>query len=316
MRNNGTELQESFTARPWLALFIIILCFFIGMFVGQFFGALLAMLLFDLGFMEVLLVGTNFESAPNAKYVLYCLQFGSALGAFIIAPLFYLYRFENKPFSALFNSWGAKTIPLLLTVFITLSFMVVNSALIEWNASVDFPASMEALERILQEQEESLRAMTEFLTTFDTNWDFILALLVIAVLPAIGEELLFRGLIQTKLQQAVINPHVAIWLTAFIFGAIHFQFYGLVPRLFLGAIFGYLYYWSGSLLMPIVAHFINNGFSLLMFYLYQQGSVEYDVSQTPALPISSILVFLLLGLVSFWAFYRYFRNAFAESAGE
>ncbi|WP_017730264.1 CPBP family intramembrane glutamic endopeptidase [Nafulsella turpanensis] len=316
MRNNGTELQDSFTSKPWRALFIIILCFFIGMFVGQFFGALLAMLLFDLGFTEVLLVGTNYQNSPNAKYVLYCLQFGSALGAFIIAPLFYLYRLEQKPVSALFNSKAAKTIPIVLTVFITLSFMVVNSALIEWNATVDFPPSMESFERILQEQEEDLRLLTEFLTTFDSAWDFIIALLVIAVLPAVGEELLFRGLIQSKLQKALGNPHVAIWLTAFIFGAIHFQFYGLVPRLFLGAIFGYIFYWSGSLLLPIVAHFINNGFSLLMYYLYQQGAVEYDVAETSALPTSSILVFLLLGLVAFWAFYWYFRRAFAESAVE
>ena len=307
MENTGTKPQDS-SISPWRALIILLVYFFIGMFVGQFIGSLLAMLLFGLGFEETMQVVANYRANPNGKYILYCIQFGSAAGAFIAAPLLFLKHFGRKPFTALFNKRSAKLIPIALTVFITLAFMVVNSILIEWNSNITLPAGLERIERILQEQEEQLRRLTEYLTQFNSVQDFLIAFFIIAIIPAVGEELLFRGLIQTNFARALRNPHLAIWLTAFIFGAIHFQFYGLFPRLFLGAIFGYLYYWSGSLLLPMIAHFVNNGFSLIMYYLHQQGVIQYDVAETSALPYSSILVFLLLGLAAFAYFRHYFRT--------
>ena len=308
MENTGTKPQDSSTISPWRSLIILILYFFIGMFVGQFVGSLLAMFLFSLSFEQTMQVATNYLGEPNGKYILYCIQFGSAVGAFIAAPLLFLKRFGTKPVSALFNKESARLIPVVLTVFVTLAFMVVNSILIEWNSNITLPAGWERIERILQEQEEQLGRLTEYLTRFNSFQDFLIAFFIIAIIPAVGEELLFRGLIQTNLSRALRNPHLAIWLTAFIFGAIHFQFYGLFPRLFLGAIFGYLYYWSGSLLLPMIAHFVNNGFSLIMYYLSQQGVIEYDIAETSALPYSSILVFLLLGLAAFGYFRHYFRT--------
>ncbi len=144
-------------------------------------------------------------------------------------------HFGHRAIAALFNKKSAHIIPVALTVFITLAFIVVNSVLIEWNSNVSLPAGLEQLERLFQEQEEEMRLITEYLTEFNSVQDFIIAFFIIAIIPGIGEELLFRGLIQTNLARALRNPHLAIWITAFIFGAIHFQFYGLVPRLFMGA---------------------------------------------------------------------------------
>lgn len=341
MTNNGSKQQESSTSgsedhaghterelampgqagsghvhpgptgeKPGRALLLLILYFFIGMFVGQFAGVLLAMLLFDLGYQQIVQISGDLMNEPNGRYVLYCLQFGSAVGAFIAAPLFYLRRFENHSFSVFFNKESRYLIPIGLTIAITLSFMMVNSILIEWNANLTFPEGWERIEKMLQEQEEQMHQLTEYLTTFESVQDFMLAFVIIAIIPAIGEELLFRGLIQTKMAGVFRNPHVAIWLTALLFATIHFQFYGLVPRLFLGAIFGYLYYWSGSLLLPILAHFVNNGFSLLMYFLYQRDLVDFDVSETAALSNSYIIVFLLLGVACFWAYRRFFQGKF------
>ena len=308
MENIGSKQQETLSLNPWVSLILIVIYFFIGLFVGQFLGALLAMMMFGLGFEQTLQIASNFQQEPNGKYVLYCLQFGSAVGAFILAPLFYLYRTENSSLAIFFNRKSKHIIPLLLTIFITFSFMMVNSIFIEWNAEIDFPESLEWLEETFQQQEAQMRELTEYLTQFGSLSDFLIAFLIIAILPAIGEELLFRGLIQTQFSRALQNPHLAIWLTAFLFGAIHFQFYGLLPRMFLGAIFGYLYYWSGSLLLPMLGHFINNGFSLLMLYLYQNKAIEYNMEEASALPYSYILVFLLLGVAGFWYFRRFFRH--------
>lgn len=308
MENYGTNQQNSSKPRPWLSLLIIVIHYFIGIFVGQFLGLLLAMLLFGMGYEEVLLLVSNFKDNPDSKYIMFCLQGGAAIGAFVIAPLYYLHRFENKDLSAFFNRKAANLIPILLTVFITVVFMNVNTVLIEWNSDVSLPDWLDWLEEILIAQEEQARELTDVLTRFDSTLDFLMAILVVAVIPGFGEELVFRGLFQSKFQKVFANPHVAIWVTAFIFGALHFQFYGLMPRMFLGAIFGYLYYWSGSLLLPMLAHFINNGFGLSLFYLHQSGTIEQDVSETPSLPYSYILVFLLLGIFSFW----YFRNYFLK----
>lgn len=312
MENTGSKQQETLSISPWRSLILIVIYFFIGMFVGQFLGALLAMMIFGLGFEQTLEIASNFQEEPNGKYVLYCLQFGSAVGAFIVAPLIYLYRTEKSSLAIFFNEKSRHIIPLSLTVFVTLSFMMVNSLLIEWNAEISFPESLEWLEEVFQEQESQMRQLTEYLTQFGSFQDFLIAFLIIAILPAVGEELLFRGLIQTQLGRALRSPHAAIWFTAFLFGAIHFQFYGLLPRVFLGAIFGYLYYWSGSLLLPMLGHFINNGFSLIMYYLYQEQAIEYNMEESAALPYSYILVFLLLGVAGFWYFRRFFRQQATE----
>src|SRR5690554_5832087 len=108
------------------------------------------------------------------------------------------------------------------------------------------------------------------MTRFDNAGDFILALIVIGLIPAVGEELLFRGLVQNQIGAITKNIHVAIWLAAFLFSTFHFQFYGFVPRMFLGVLFGYLYYWSGNLFIAMLAHFINNGLTLILLYMYQQ----------------------------------------------
>jgi membrane protease YdiL (CAAX protease family) len=132
----------------------------------------------------------------------------------------------------------------------------------------------------------------------------LVGMFVIAVLPAVGEELVFRGIVQRRLYTLVRNPHVAIWTAALAFSAIHVQFFGFFPRLLLGALFGYLYYWSGNLWYPIFAHFVNNGFTLLMLYLHQQGSVEMDIESIETVSWSVALI----SLVSSGALLYFFRQ--------
>jgi membrane protease YdiL (CAAX protease family) len=106
-------------------------------------------------------------------------------------------------------------------------------------------------------------------------------------------------MLQSQLQRATKNVHAAIWISAFLFSSLHMQFFGFVPRLFLGALFGYLYSWSGNLIVPVLAHFINNAFSMIMLYLHQLGKIDIDVESTKAVPwpaviSGTILTFALL----------------------
>ena len=290
---------------PGRSIILLLIYFFIGLFVGQFLAVLCSMALFGLGFDETQNIAGNLQH-PDARNILFTLQFFSAVGGFLLGPLYYMYKWEQRTVSALINKRGASIIPLTLAVVITLSFMMVNSILIEWNANITLPETFKSVEAWAKGQEAYMQQLTEHLTTFPSTLDFVVAFIIIALLPAFGEELLFRGLMQPLLRLKLGNAHVAIWLTAFIFSAIHFQFYGLFPRLFLGALFGYLYYWSGNLLMPILGHFINNGFSLLLSYFHQRELTELDISNMEAFSGRTIAVFLFLGIAAAVAYRAYF----------
>jgi membrane protease YdiL (CAAX protease family) len=106
--------------------------------------------------------------------------------------------------------------------------------------------------------------------------------LLIAVLPAIGEELMFRGVIQRLLTVQFKNYHWGIWGSAFLFSAIHFQFYGFLPRMLLGALFGYMLVYTGSIVYPMIAHFVNNFASLLLAYLIQHGKIPEEIDNAGA----------------------------------
>ena len=144
--------------------------------------------------------------------------------------------------------------------------------------------------------------MTEFLTTFDSFIKIIVGLIVIAVVAGIGEELIFRGLIQRKFYKGLNNPHLAICGAAIIFSAIHMQFYGFLPRMMLGALFGYLYLWTGNLWVPIAAHIFNNGFAVVMFYLSHIGVIGVDIEELETFPIPAVIASLFLSAALLWYF--------------
>jgi len=181
------------------------------------------------------------------------------------------------------------------TLLIAVCAMVVISVLGEWNMNLDFGDSKFA--KWARTSEDQLKILTEHLTNFTSVGHFLLALIIISVIPGIGEELLFRGLIQNNLRIALKNHHVAIWTTGFIFAAIHLQFFGFAPRMFLGVLFGYLYHWSGKLTVAMLAHLINNGMAVIALYLAQREVIEMtaeDMEQ--AAPWPAILIFGSLGI--------------------
>lgn len=190
-------------------------------------------------------------------------------------------------------------------LLITICFMVVNSAIGEWNLGIDFPDSR--FEAWAKQSEEQLRVLTEHLTNFQSPGHFLLGFLVIAIIPGIGEELLFRGLIQNLFIRAFSNHHIAIWVTGFIFAAIHMQFYGIVPRMLLGVLFGYIYFWTSNLSLAMLAHIINNGLALTLLYLSQNGSLEVSPEQMESsAPWPAILIFGIVGTFLLRRFYLKF----------
>lgn len=210
------------------------------------------------------------------------------------------------PFNEYFPKVSFSTLG--LTVLISISFMVVNSAIGEWNMNMDFGDS--SFGEWARRSEDQLKALTEHITNFTTINHFILAFVVVAIIPAIGEELLFRGLIQNMFSKAFGNHHLAIWLTGFIFAAIHMQFFGIMPRMLLGVLFGYLYHWSGKLSVAMIGHLMNNGLAIIALYLAQKEIVEVSPEQMEqSAPWPAVLIFAAISFYLLRVFYKKFNHA-------
>lgn len=223
---------------------------------------------------------------------------------FIVVPIIFIKAVLKIDLAEFFPKVDWQVIG--LTIIISFSFMVVNSAIGEWNMSLEFPSS--SFEEWAARSEKQLKILTEHLTNFTSPTHFILAFVVIAIIPAIGEELLFRGLIQNLFRRATKNHHVAIWLTGFIFAAIHMQFFGLFPRMFLGVVFGYLYHWSGKLSVAMIAHLVNNGLALILMYLSQNGTLDVSPEQMEtSAPWTAIVGFAAISGYCLFIFYKKFK---------
>lgn len=138
------------------------------------------------------------------------------------------------------------------------------------------PDFLKPLENWMREKENEAMKMTVLLLTIKNAGDFIVNLVVIGLLPGVGEELLFRGAVQRSFYRMYQNPHLAIWLSSFIFSAIHLQFFGFFPRMILGAMFGYIYLWTGSLWYAMFAHFLNNGYAVCQAWYFQLHHIPID----------------------------------------
>lgn len=273
-----------------LLLFLVVFCLG-GIFVGQFAGYVIG-----LGFGLDMMNMADIYGTPNGRVPLLLVQLAYSLSLFVLAPYIFLRYFEHDLLkNKLVGSSPFPNLLIPLTIITVFSYFPLSGYLVELNQGVTFPDSMKALEQTLKSLEETFAEMTTYIVAFDSFGQFLLGLVVIAIVPAIGEEFLFRGVVQTYLGRLVKNPHVAIWLSAFIFSAFHFQFYGLLPRMVLGAFFGYLFWWSGRLIFPMLAHFINNGFTLLIMYLHHIGMIDMNIEEANSFPV---IAALLSGIVT------------------
>ena len=135
--------------------------------------------------------------------------------------------------------------------------------------------------------------VTQTLTAIIQNGSIgglLVAIVIVAVLPALGEELVFRGLIQPGLIKATGSGHVGVWLTALAFGLVHLQFAGLLPRVFLGAVLGFLAYYSQRLWVPVLAHFLFNGAQVIAL---RMGALDQAEELDKNLDIDSLWTTLL-----------------------
>lgn len=189
---------------------------------------------------------------------------------------------------------GLAFAPMLLAVLATVVCSPLLAASYELN-SVLIPEGS-ALEAVFLPIEEMINGLTTFLATAEGSRRFIV-LFSVALLPGIFEELAFRGVLQPLLIRATGKAWLGIALASILFSAIHFQFYGFLPRVLLGALFGWLAYRSGSLIPGMVAHFANN--SLAAITLWVTGSMADDLMELTPVLVGGSLLLTALAVVAY-----------------
>lgn len=172
---------------------------------------------------------------------------------------------------------------------------------VEWNASMTLPDSLKPLEDWMRMQEEAAQRTTDALMSSTSIWGLLATVATVGIVTGLGEETFFRGALQRVFKEGMRNKHLAVWIAAFVFSTLHFQFYGFVPRMLLGAIFGYAYLWSGSLWVPVIAHAYNNSSVVVMTWLQKAGMASAEASEvgasSPWLAVSSAVLAIVLMLV-------------------
>lgn len=256
----------------FIRLAVLISMIIMGLFLTALVSALLLLLsgssLEDL--MEMGRQGTG-SFSPGVTRLLLLAQH---LLTFIFPGLLFGYIFYRpKTFSGLDLDQKPLWISAIFGVmFLMVAYPLVNLSF-QFNELIPLPSWALDFE---DQAEETLKAILQM----DHPGVFMANLLTIAILPGIGEELIFRGIIQKETGKILKSPLLAIWVTGFIFSAIHLQFEGFLPRMVLGVALGYLYYWTKNLWVPIIAHMFNNGIQVALIYFAGMDITEIDKQGT------------------------------------
>ena len=280
---------------------------------------------------------------PLSVTALKWVQLIQTTAIFLLPPLCMAYLWSKQPFQYLHLTTPCHTTsrsdttcpggtqPREATLPISIALMLVAlpaiNLLSHLNQQMTLPAFLEPLEQWMKTSEENAAALTEQFLNVTTFSGLIINLLLMALLPAVAEELTFRGILQRLFQPSTSRSdttcpegtqpreaaqpaprgsHLAIWCSAILFSAIHLQFYGFVPRMLMGALFGYMLVWTGSLWTPILMHLTNNAVAVLLYFLAQRAA--WDMEKVDAIGTGNTLwlgiASIVLTIVGIYAFRR------------
>lgn len=285
---------------PFGSIILLLLLILVGAIVFSILAFVLSYFIYGAGVIDKL----SSDDLINLD-MLKMVQIISSIGMFVIPALIYA-KLQNRDWLGYLKIIPVPAYLALLTIVI----MFAASPALEYttllNKGMKLPSFLKEVEAWMLQQELKMEFLTKKFIVMNSFSSLLVNLLMLAIIPAFGEELIFRGGFQPIFTRWFRNYHVAIWLTAIIFSSIHFQFYGFLPRMFLGALFGYLFVWSGSLWLPILGHFLNNALAVFTAYWYQQQGLSIDkmFESEPSSP-ALISISLIIFIVSIRYFYRY-----------
>jgi len=286
-------------AQLMFALFVMVASVFIFMVVGM----IAALPFYGLANLMNGMSEASMNSPEGISFLKY-FQVIQSIGLFVVPPFVIGWLYHGNISEYLKINRSTKMHSYLLAAICLLAVIPFINFLGAINSQMSLPESLSGLEGWMKNMEDAAKVLIEKFMKVDSISGLMFNVFMIAVLPALGEELMFRGVIQRILSNWTRNHHWGIWITAFLFSAMHMQFYGFLPRMALGAMFGYLLVWTGTMWVPILAHFVNNLMGVLGYYLIDKGIISKDIeewgtgtAQIPLVVFSFFLVGALLFLI-------------------
>jgi uncharacterized protein len=250
-------------------------------------------------------------SDPANIPVLKFLQITQSLSLFVIPPVVFGWFMVKSPWHYLNIDKNPQN--RLVTVVLVLAILIlpVLNLLAVINQELQLPGFLSAIEDWMKRTEEQAGDLTAAFLTVDTFTGYLVNVFMVALIPAFGEEFFFRGVLQKVFHKWFGNPHVAIVFIAVIFSAFHMQFYGFMPRFVLGVLFGYLFYWSGNIWYPVLAHLANNFLPVSLTYFFRNRFDPAELDQVGTGPDAWIWAIpaLILSIVAIVYFYRNSKTA-------
>ncbi|MCB2207272.1 MAG: CPBP family intramembrane metalloprotease [Bacteroidetes bacterium] len=286
--------NTSIAGKIMLLLGLILICTILTAFSGLLIGKMfLGVDMAALG--GYLLVPETDEAIAFTKFY----QLLNQLGVFILPAILFSFLVSAEPMSYLRLKQKPKTIIFSVSFLIIFTILPFVNYLEELNQGLQLPQLFSAIEEWMSEKEQQAAYLTEVIIKTSTFSGLLLNLSIVALIPAIGEELLFRGVLLKLLKDITKNPHWAVIISAALFSAFHLQFYGFLPRFALGLVLGYLFVITNNLWVPIFVHFINNAAAVIVFYLHYNGYIkvsmeDFGALNNPVYIIGSILISLWL----------------------
>jgi len=282
--------------RPWLQ-FLVFAGLFVGVWIiGNLVGVGMAALAF--GFKEVMNVANMNLNSPHTSAILWILQTASTTAPILIAPVLFAKLIVNNVPEYLKPSFrfSWKLLPIVLIVMF-MAFPAIEF-LSNLNQKIALPTWLKWIDN-----GESTEKLMNVMLTMKSVWAMIFDVIAIGLVPAVVEELMFRGVLQTIFARWTKNVHAAVWITAILFSAFHMEFFGFLPRLLLGVVLGYFVAWSGSIWPAVWGHFINNATDVILTYLYQNRISKTNPDDQHMFNHTGYLVSFVL-LLALMIFYR------------
>lgn len=271
-------------------LFIFLFLVLFGALIGMLSGLVAVIIFYQLP-IDQISVSLEGELGLNIGRIL---QISGQIGLFILPPIAYAFLINKRPFQEL-GFLGIKSVGVLLAGMAIMYFgLPLIHFLGELNLQIKLPDSLSGIENWMLLKEEEAAMLSERFLSVDTISGLLINLFMIALLPALGEEMVFRGVLQPLFIRALKNVHLGIFITALLFGVMHMQFYGLMPRVMLGLFLGYFYFYSGSLWIPVLMHFLNNGTAVVVYYLHHNGFIDVEMESFGAVQNQLYTLFSVL----------------------
>lgn len=257
-----------------------------------------------LSFLLISLIGGAMAAADidiRAPHILQMTQGLSQLMVFLVPSLIVAKQGQGK----IAERWcldmrRRKWLLGLVGIVIVMLVMPSIDALNQWNEGWHCQsAPWKGWEEMLRRTATANKEVTALMLSQTGAGNLIFNLLIAALLPAICEEVFFRGTLQQLLQRVTGNIHAGVAIGATIFSLLHGDLFAFVPRFAMGLLLGYLFYYSGSLVVAILAHLFNNATIVIATYLHQTGTLAIDPTEPLNMPIIIVLCCLLASLALF-----------------